>query len=527
MKVFKSLSFYPFLFILYAVLAPAASNLDQVPATLALRSLAVLLVAAGFLLLLLYAIFRDGKYAAYLVFLLAAFFFTFGHLVRLAQDRLKVLDDQTAVLLFLGSWAVLMLGLSLRSAWIRLGGRTWMAPFFNIVFFVALISPVYQILSGSQHLFPSPAVASNHSSLNAEPTLSEIKLDCSSTPDIYYIVMDGYARADVLEGLYGLDNRPFLEYLRSKGFFVAGESHTNYTQTIFSLPSTLNFDYIDLPTGSQEDGQYFLQRINDNRLMSLLKQCGYRIAVLKSGFYYTDQIPADLHLTGSGLLNEFEGLLLADSPYSFLAQALKLDPPEQSYLAHRQRVLDSFSQLKNAAQIAGPKIVFAHLITPHPPFIFNEDGRNIDVPRGYSIGDGDDFGGEWDEYRRGYTGQLRFANRKLEEAIDAILANSESPPVIIIQGDHGAGSGLDWDSPEATCLWERSAILNAYYLPNEGTKELYPSISPVNTFRVVLNSVFGTDLPLLPDRTYFTSHRLIRQAIDITEERDSKGNCQK
>ncbi|HLA97216.1 MAG TPA: hypothetical protein VJL34_02095, partial [Anaerolineales bacterium] len=119
-----------------------------------------------------------------------------------------------------------------------------------------------------------------------------------------------------------------------------------------------------------------------------------------------------------------------------------------------------------------------------------------------------------------------FVNRRLEETIDALLANSETPPVIILQSDHGPGSRLDWSSPGKTCLWERTAILNAYYLPGSGSDQLYPSISPVNSFRVILNAVFGTDLPLLPDNTYFTSHLLERQVIDITEGRDSRALCE-
>jgi hypothetical protein len=76
-----------------------------------------------------------------------------------------------------------------------------------------------------------------------------------------------------------------------------------------------------------------------------------------------------------------------------------------------------------------------------------------------------------------------------------------------------------------TCLWERTPILNAYYLPGGEDRWLYPSISPVNSFRVVLNAYFGADLPFLPDATYFTSHDLERQAIDITAERSSRANC--
>ena len=70
--------------------------------------------------------------------------------------------------------------------------------------------------------------------------------------------------------------------------------------------------------------------------------------------------------------------------------------------------------------------------------------------------------------------------------------------MIIIQGDHGPLPDL---TEEAS---QRLPILNAYYLPGiQMDNVLYPSISPVNSFRVVLNSYFGQTLPLLEDRSYF------------------------
>jgi hypothetical protein len=141
------------------------------------------------------------------------------------------------------------------------------------------------------------------------------------------------------------------------------------------------------------------------------------------------------------------------------------------------------------------------------------------------VNDGDDFKGTLDEYQAGYAKQVQFVNQKLAQAINTLLAKSPSPPVIIIQGDHGPGSHLDWDSSANTCLWERTSILNTYYLPGDARSLLYPSISPVNSFRVVLNAYFGAVLPLLPDYTYFTSHRLEGQSIDITADRSSRKNC--
>jgi hypothetical protein len=65
--------------------------------------------------------------------------------------------------------------------------------------------------------------------------------------------------------------------------------------------------------------------------------------------------------------------------------------------------------------------------------------------------------------------------------------------VIILQGDHGSPRAKGWEM----------TILNAYYLPDaQGRSRLYPSISPVNSFRVIFNAYFGADLPLLPDKAY-------------------------
>ena len=64
-----------------------------------------------------------------------------------------------------------------------------------------------------------------------------------------------------------------------------------------------------------------------------------------------------------------------------------------------------------------------------------------------------------------------------------------------------------WDSPEKTCLWERTPILNAYYLPGQAASHLYESISPVNTFRLILNQYFGGQYPLLKDISYFSVYK--------------------
>jgi hypothetical protein len=259
--------------------------------------------------------------------------------------------------------------------------------------------------------------------------------------------------------------------------------------------------------------------------MAALEQCGYKTVAIESGFLFTNDPYVDVYLSSSKGLNEFESLLLADSPIEVIGDELHLEPLGFSYAAHRQRVLYSFKELADLPKKPGPKVVFTHIISPHPPFVFDANGNPIEPPWGYFIGDGEDYQGTLEEYRKGYTGQMQFVNRNMEHVIDAILDGSSEPPVIIIQGDHGPGSLLDWTSPDKTCLWERTSILNAYYLPAGGAEHLFPSITPVNSFRVVLDTFFGANLELLPDHTYFTSARLEHQAIDITTRKTSLQNC--
>ena len=106
-----------------------------------------------------------------------------------------------------------------------------------------------------------------------------------------------------------------------------------------------------------------------------------------------------------------------------------------------------------------------------------------------------------------YTNQVQAANRMIHRLIEGILRDSPAPPVIMVQGDEGPyppGTGRDtfaWRTANRTQLLQKTGILNAYYLPGADPRVLYPRISPVNSFRVVFNTYFGTSLPLLPDRT--------------------------
>ena len=521
MNMKKQIVLYPFLFALYVILNPLLNNLGKTPLSQAIRPLVVLLLAAVLIMLICSWIFKNWHYPGYLTFLILAFFALFGHIRRVLQDWLS-LDVAALRPMLLAVWGGILLALSVKKVWLHFGGIQT-TRILNIYLGIVLLVSIFSGMPTLAKTIAHP-VAQNEST---PPPSSEstIKLDCSNTPDIYYIIMDAYGRADVLKDLYGVNNTGFITMLEGKGFYVASQSHSNYIQSIFSIPSALNFSYRESEPEGSDAVKYFTGLIADNRLMRSLKNCGYETIAFETGFSFTDHPQVDLYLSSGSPLNNFENLLLADSPLGWLLGAIYQKPPSYSYAGHRERVLFDFKELASIPRMSGPKMVFAHIVSPHPPFVFDAQGNPIQPSRSYSMNDGDDYAGTWEEYQQGYAGQVQFVNGMLEKTIDAILAKSSRLPVIIVQGDHGPGGFLNWSSPEKTCLWERTSIFNAYYLPGVDTNVLTLNISPVNSFRVVLNAYFKANLELLPDYSYFTSHRLTRQIIDITDQSASILNC--
>jgi hypothetical protein len=338
-------------------------------------------------------------------------------------------------------------------------------------------------------------------------------------PDIYYIVLDGFARADVLAGVFHYDLGPFLTRLERRGFYVARESTANYCQTQLSIPSSLNADYLHPRPGDEswlpQSPAYF----RDNAVVSALRPLGYRFIGFATGFDFTDDPGVDVRLSPYPEVSGFQRLLLETTP---LAGWLPNPMLRDSYTMTRERTEFLFDRLPEVARWKGPKFTVAHVLSPHPPFVFGEHGEDVSPHQvRYYLSDGNVYHSHYrdppETFIRSYRAQASYLAARLERAIDGILANSARPPIIIIQSDHGSGLNLDVETDERTDLWERMSILNAYYFPGKKHEGLHPRITPVNSFRVMLNNYFGARLPLLPDENYFSSWAAPQQFIRVTD----------
>jgi hypothetical protein len=333
----------------------------------------------------------------------------------------------------------------------------------------------------------------------------------SAKPDIYFIVLDSYGREDILNEFYGFDNSDFLNFLKANGFTVIDRGSSNFGHTPLSIASTLNFEYVSSMTSRQDvswlrDWRFYREFVRNSRLTQFLRQQGYSIATVSSQYGVVDFPDADTYLTRWWFLNRFETLLLEMTPIPWLAH--KLGWP-LLYNLHREQMLFNIDQISTLAQLPGPKFVYAHVFAPHPPFVVDAAGHPRTPRYNYSWAGANMFfdffqlpGTGRDLSRENFIDQTRFVNSRMREILPAILQNSATPPVIVLQSDHGPSIG-DWVRDRADpSIRERFSVLNAIHLPG-GSAQLYPSMSLVNTFRVVLNHCFATHLPLLEDRSYW------------------------
>lgn len=488
------LLWHPFLFAIYPILALAAANLEWVQLEEISRAILASLAAAAFLLLLLRVLLKSWPKAALLVSGYMLLFFGFGHIVRAVENSIPlnplfikriIAAVYAAVLIFTTWWVGRVLKRDINNS----------TYFLNIVAAVALILPVYNLTVHTVR-------ALNHQP-DLTPSLVSAVPAVENPPDIYYFILDEYTRADIYQTLHGYDNRPFIQFLTDTGFYVAEESYSNYSQTTFSMASALNLEYVNYMTAQigrdSPDRNQMTPLIHHSKLRTFLAEQGYQFISISSGWGQSEIRDADQYIwAGSGALNEFEVRLIEDTvPGNLLLTNFW-------YEVKRRKFHYIFDTLLDIPQQESLKFVFIHLFSPHSPPVFGPQGEAITPGQLYGIQGVLANGQNGELYSQEYSDETNYLNQRLQAAIAHILANSERPPVILLQGDHGSRLYLDWNSAENTCMHERMAILNAYYLPGAETDLLYPGISPVNSFRVILNTYFNTDLELLEDDHFFS-----------------------
>ncbi|MEO8355741.1 MAG: hypothetical protein ABI621_07490 [Chloroflexota bacterium] len=495
-KDFTKFPWHVILLSLYPSLSLWAYNLGQVGLTATYRAILGCLILGILLLAFAWLWLRDRARAGIVVTIFLLLFFSYGH-IYLFLENVTIGDVVIGRHRFLaGIWLVLaLLGIWWAVRNLRSPGS--LNSTLNLVALFLFVFPMFNFVT---HGFSNWRASQSGAVYMSSRAVQGTDRLAVGRPDVYYIILDGYGRSDILRDKLNFDNSSFLDDLRNEGFYIAECSQSNYGMTALSLASSLNMDYItslgDEFTSDNVDRYSPLWRlIKDSAAESTFRKMGYQVVAFETGYDWTEFRNADYFFEAPKQgLSGFESLVLRDSAAVILDDLGWFDPlhftPEDQKRNLVSYVLDKMSHLP---EVPGPKFVFIHLVIPHQPFVFGPDGEPFVVAQ-RTLNDDKYYSTE--DYLLGYGNQVRFISSQIPGLMKTIIQNSTTPPVIILQGDHG---------PAQLEKENRMGILNAYYFP-EGKEVLYPTITPVNTFRVVFDVFFGTPLGLAADTSFYSKY---------------------
>jgi len=494
----KTLELHPFLIAFYPVLYLYSVNVHQLSISVILVPLVVLGVIALLLLMGGMRILGNSGKAALCVSVFFLWFFSYSavrSMIVFEIAGLQVYRHRVFILI----WTVVLLLSLILVLRVRLNYAK-ISKALNIFAVLLILFPLWTIITNRNN--HSTSLRSNIASQRNKSINLSARTD--TLPDIYYIILDAYTGQKALKQYLDFDNSEFVQYLRGKGFFVAEESHSNYAWTSLLMASSLNMDYLPTTVSNKVPNTLTVdstvseyELIVNNKVVDFLQSKGYRFIDLS---IWANQLYVRLSRYPSEYVTTDFNLLL-------LKLTILDRPLVENYIlgqVKRERTLRKFNDLKEVPDNTGPVFVYAHLLIPHHPYVFDRYGN---LPPFHKMM------AEAALEKDMYLEQLLFTNKKLEETIDVILTKSRRRPIIVVQGDHGAYQLAEGEDANAKL---RMSILNAYYLPPAGEKLLYDNITPVNTFRVIFNACFGKDYMLLPDHSFFSKMNSYRQLVDVT-----------
>ena len=525
--------FHPFLIAFFPIIAIYSVNIGFIQLEEFILPTLLIVGSAFLFFLCLKYILKNGKKAALIVSLAFIIFFSFGHVYNMLNQvsigdtnfgSNRILLPIFTILFGIGSFLIIRTKRTLDNA-------TSIVNTISVVFISVIV-----VMVGIE-TFGCDECLIQQTSARQLDFFSDDKIDFSpyfeshsfsisesdSLPNVYFIILDGYPRNDILKKHVNFDNSEFTNLLKQRGFHVAENSHANYSFSSPSISATMNMNYINfLADETGEDSRDYNPMLGkdfglyaDNQVIKNFKLMGYKVGRIGTATIYLHELPlADLspcyktvHLMDNRLLN-------AVGSTSMIGYFIERWAEEQQ----RQIILCDFEELpKISGYFEEPVFVWSHIMLPHFPLIFGPNGEPITPGKSLLAMNHPEYTDNSWNIKQQFLQQVQFANKKSIEFIDNILEN-EKQAIIIIQSDHGSGFGINLQDPVDDDVFQKLSNLNAIYFPDEKHREmLTDDRTNVNTFRIVFNSYFGSDYEMLEDRIYWgLSHKKPFWFKDVT-----------
>jgi len=513
-KLKEVLAPHPFLFSIFPIIFIFAMNSQEIKFEEVLKLLLIILSITLGIVLALGLVFRNKKAAGFVVSIGFVLFFSYGHIYNLVTSSLEV--RHFFIISIFVAFFIISIYYFVKTKR-KLNNATKIANTIGVL--LVAISAVNII---------SDNIQGNYS-LDIVSTFQDVKAvtsQISDKPDVYYIILDAYAGEDTLNDYFGYSNKEFISFLDENNFYVVPSGQSNYGTTAQSLASSLNMELLNCVEGSEGIREAFAgaesclspsaayQMINNNKVMKKFYEEGYIIINSYSGLEPT----RDFDIAYSNLCGRYSGIMNSELTITVIGNSI-LNPIYVKLFedVKREQILCVLSELEEVHHRYDKSIfVFSHLMLPHSPYVFGPNGEAVSPEKLEARWEG------LESDKEGYLNQLKFTNKKFKQIITGILDESEIPPIIIIQADHGLKAKMeDLFNPTNKEFQERFSILNAYYIPSK--KELpYQNITPVNSFRIVINELFNEELEMLPDSSYwlYNDPPYFREVTSILRENE-------
>jgi hypothetical protein len=502
----RVVALHPILLAAYPVLFLWSQNLGETYPLDVVAPLVAVIVAAAVVTWLLGRLLGDARRAALIVTPLAVGLLVYGHVSTLVTPlgvRALIQQAGWVALVVVAAIAAVRLSEARIAALDR--ALTGLGAILVAVALVAIVP------------FQVSALATEAAAREAERLPTET---AAPRRDVYHLVFDRYGSDRSLRLAYGVDN-DLTPWLRERGFAVLDDSHANYVRTGLSLATTMGMRHLpdlvpDQPAGSTDIRPVY-EAMDGPLVARQFQALGYRYVSVGSGWEPARRDPtADRDLVMPGP-TDFESALYDASAMPALLRRLGLNPRRSSGAdVHVAETSFSLDTLDAVVDEPGPKFVFAHVLLPHPPYVYDRDGRVLSDEETAALSG-----------RERFRRQLEYTNLRLRALVDRLLALPEdSRPIILLQADEGpwppaygrAIRSYDWSTASPDDLEIKFGILNAWYLPSDADLGLDPAMGVIQTYPVLFERYFGLPPRTLADRVY--TSRDWNHPYDLTDVTD-------
>ena len=492
LKFLSGKSLYVLLLPTFFVIHGYAENFGLIEFKDCLLLLATYLAGSLIVYLLGWLFFKNQGKASLLTAYLLFLYLFFGAIDDFFKSHLILLSRYLVII------PGLLVSIGMLIFYLKRTKRT----FHQLIFFLNILLLIYLFVDMAGIAWNSFHPKADKLSIYGGDNISKDHpcVNCKN-PDIYFLLFDEYTSTVNLQQTFNYNNSGLDSFLKQRGFSIQSNSRSNYNFTPFSMAAILNMNYIkgikNTNACTLQDYANCNNLIRNNAVIRFLSSRNYDVvnysifdlagnpALIESSL-----LPVKTRLiTDQTLLNRVIhdigwNLFMGKFEIKWLSQNTIYGP------LHNNNTMLSRVMTESRRRASGPRFVYAHFEMPHAPFYFDKDFQPRDEK--VLVNERNTTNVE------SYKGYLPYTNSKIKELVDTLQKNTNHSAVIVVMGDHGFRVELPNGSHA-----HQFKNLNAVYFPDKDYRLMTDSLTGINQFRAIFNTLYNQQFPMLDDSTIF------------------------